>query len=76
MKFNIKNRRAKVHGEAEERLRYSREGSKIGHGEFTVALRQRNALRPSPLSDKTKSILTDTIKKPRGKAALPGVIGL
>lgn len=68
-KVNIKNKRAKLHGEAEEMLTGSREGGRIRRGEFAAALRQQHLFCPKPLSDKTKSILTDTIKKSRDKAS-------
>lgn len=68
-KVNLKNERAKLHREAEEMLTDSREGSRIRRGEFAAALRQQNLFCPKPLSDKTKSILTDSIKKSRDKAS-------
>lgn len=66
---DIKNKRAKLHRDAEEMLTYSREGGRIGRAEFAAALRQQNLFCPKPLSEKTKSILTDIMKKSSDKAS-------
>lgn len=52
-----------MHREAELNLTYSGEAGDIGHGGSAVALRQHDSFHSRPLSDKTKSILTDIIKK-------------
>lgn len=63
-KVNIKNKRGRLHREAEEMLTYSREGGKIGCGELAMALRQHDSFCSRPLSDRTKSILADIMQKP------------
>lgn len=65
VKLISKNKRAKLHREREAELRLtdSGEAGNPGRGGSAAAFRQHDSFHSRPLSDKTKSILTDGIKK-------------
>lgn len=76
-KINIKNKRSRLHREAEEMLICSREGGKIGCGELAMALRDHDSFCSRPLSDRELNLFLQILhRNPVTRPTLPWVIGL